>query len=210
MASEKKTAASKLTSTSVKVTLEGLLPIMFDKYPGSNKIQLKWHDKLYLMPGSNVLALPAINILSFLSAQNSTSAPKRLLPSKTYKTTCQACLSAVIIQGPDRARSGDIPFLRDGKDIEVGEFGDDRDPVSGIYKLCHVARLNKGIPNPKERPVLPLPWTLQFRLIYMPNNEVSLGEIHNLFVGGGQTIGLGTFRGAFGKFEVAGWEPDAA
>ena len=201
-----KAEAAKLPTTTVKVTLEGILPIMFDRYPGSNKIQLDWHQKIYLVPGSNVLALPAINILSFLSARNSTSAPKRLLPPKTYKTTCLACLSSVIIQGPDRQSSDFVPFVRSGKAITVGEFTSDADPVSGLYKVNHVARLDKGIPNPKERPVLPLPWSLQFNLIYLANDEVTLGEIHNLFVKGGQTIGLGTFRGAYGKFEVTGWE----
>jgi hypothetical protein len=201
-----KIEAAKLSSETIKVTLKGMLPIMFDRYPGSNKIQLDWRQKIYLTPGSDVLALPAINILSFLSARNSTSAPKRLLPPKTYKTTCLACLSSVIIQGPEAETSDYVPFTRNGKLVRVGEFVNDKDALSGLYKANHVARLDKGIPNPKERPVLPLPWELQFNLIYLENDEVSLGVIHNLFVKGGQTIGLGTFRGAYGKFEVSGWE----
>jgi hypothetical protein len=205
-AEKRPSEAMKIGTTVVDVKLVGMLPIMFDRYPGSNSIQVDWHQKIYLKPGGNVLVLPGINILSFLSAQNSTSAPKRLLPSKTYKTVCQACLSSVVIRSGLSAYGGDIPFLRDGQPIEIGQFESDRDPKSGIYKAVHVARLPKGIPNPKERPVLPLPWELQFELIYMDSDEVRLAEIHNLFVRGGQTIGLGTFRGAYGKFEVAEWK----
>ena len=88
----------------------------------------------------------------------------------------------------------------------MGEFNQDRDPLSGLYKAVHVARLDKGIPNPKERPVLPLPWSLNFFLEYLANDDVKLSEIQDLFVRGGQTVGFGTFRPAYGKFEVAGWE----
>lgn len=69
-----------------------------------------------------------------------------------------------------------------------------------------MARLDKGIPNPKERPVLPLPWSLEFELAILPNQEIKETEIYNLFVEGGLAIGLGTYRGVYGKFFVEKWE----
>ena len=69
-----------------------------------------------------------------------------------------------------------------------------------------MARLDKGIPNPKERPVLPLPWALEFDLTIFPNKEIKEQEIKNLLTEGGQAIGLGTFRGVYGKFAVDKWE----
>ena len=99
-----------------------------------------------------------------------------------------------------------IPFLRKGEPIRVGNFGDEKDELSGIYLDRRVARLDKGIPNPKERPVLPLPWSLSFYLTILPNKEIKEQEIQNLFIEGGIAIGFGTFRGVFGKFEVVGWE----
>ena len=193
-------------ATVVNVTLDGTLPIMLDRYSGSNEIQLPWDQKIYLKPGSDVLVFPTINIISFLSGINTMSAPKRTMPSKAYKNVCMGCLSSVLIRGDAPDGNDGVPFLRNDEPIRVGEFGPDREPLSGLYKAIHVARLNKGIPNPKERPVLPLPWRLRFQLIYLPNEEVTLAMIHNLFVRGGQTIGFGTFRGAFGKFEVTGWD----
>ncbi len=185
------------------VTLEGLTPIMFDRYPGDNDTKLAWHEKVYLMPGSSILCLPASNIVSFLSSHNTNSAPKRLRDKRKFKSICNACLSFVVISGPDG--SANIPLLRDGKPIEMGTPGADKDEKSGIYLDRRVARLDKGIPNPKERPVLPLPWSLTFDLSIIPNSEIKESEVRNLFVDGGIAIGLGTFRGVFGKFAIKEW-----
>lgn len=66
--------------------------------------------------------------------------------------------------------------------------------------------MDKGIPNSKERPVLPLEWSLQFNFQLVPNKEIQEQEILNLFEDGGRALGLGTFRGVFGKFIVNTWE----
>ena len=99
-----------------------------------------------------------------------------------------------------------ITFTRDGKPITVGAFSDRSEPQSGLYLHRAVARLDKGIPNPKERPVLPLPWALEFDLTIYPNKEIKEQEIKNLLAEGGMAIGLGTFRGVFGKFEIEQWD----
>ncbi len=122
-----------------------------------------------------------------------------------FKKIANACLSFVMIEG-NGGHPQYLPFTRDGKSIEVGKFGDDRDSASGIYLDRRVARLDKGIPNPKERPVLPTPWELSFRISILPNKEIKEQEIYNLFEEGGIAIGIGTFRGVFGKFEIATWE----
>jgi hypothetical protein len=69
-----------------------------------------------------------------------------------------------------------------------------------------VARLDKGIPNPKERPVIPKPWALEFDLTLYPSREIQEQEIINLFDEGGRALGLGTFRGVFGKFRIEAWD----
>jgi hypothetical protein len=187
-----------------KVVLKGITEIMFDRYAGDNKTQLQWTQKIYLVPETNVLAMPTTNISSFLSAHNTNSAPKRLRDKRAYKDICNACLSFVQTRGPS-AHQQYIPFMRDGKPITVGNFGETRDPESGLYLHRSVARLDKGIPNPKERPVLPLPWAICFELSIYPNQEIKEQEIRNLFTEGGLAIGLGTFRGVFGKFEIDEW-----
>jgi len=188
-----------------KVTLAGLTDIMFDRFPGDLTTKLTWDQRVYIIPGTNTLCLPTANISSFLSSHNSNSAPKRLRDARKYKAICNACLSFTSIKA-EGENSSYIPFTRNGKPIKLGKFGDSLEKESGIYLMRHTARLEKGIPNPKERPVLPTPWELSFVFTIFPNQEIKEQEIYNLFVEGGVAIGLGTYRGMYGKFEVKKWE----
>ena len=183
------------------VVLEGLTDIMFDRYAGDNKTQLSVSQKLYLSrTDGKTIVFPSLNIVSFLSARNTTSAPKRLMDSRTYGKVAAACLSYVSIN------QSEIPFVRNGKPIVFGGFDGDIDTLSGTYIHRAVARLDKGIPNPKERPTLPTPWELHFDLTISANDEVQEQQLLNLIQKGGRALGLGTFRGVFGKFRVARWE----
>jgi len=184
-----------------EIVLCGTKDIMFDRYAGDNKTQLEPHQKLYLQPGEEypIIGLPAANIMSFLSAHNTNSAPKRLRDKRQYKDIANACLSFLDIEETF------IPLLRDGEPIRFGSFKNDKDEVSGAYIHRSVARLDKGIPNPKVRPVIPAPWEMKFHLTLFPNKEIQEQEILNLFEDGGRALGLGTFRGVFGKFYVKSW-----
>ena len=203
------TAAVKLTNQTETITrsvkLLGTRPLMFDRYAGDNDTKLEVWQKLYFQTGSEVIGLPSANLMSFLSAHNTNSSPKRLRDKRKFKDIANACLSFVEINPLF------IPLLRDGKPIEFGKFavepgGEERDPLSGMYVDRSVARLDKGIPNPKVRPVLPLAWALQFTLTIYPNREIKEQEILNLYEEGGRAIGLGTWRGMYGKFIVSEWE----
>lgn len=200
-----KKSDTRLETITRKIRLVGIRELMFDRYAGDNKTKLSWDQRIYLIPGTNILALPAINFVSFLTAHNTNSAPKRLRDKRAYKDIANACLSFTSITGTKEA-PGYIPILRNDKPIIVGKFGDALEPKSGLYLHRSVARLDKGIPNPKERPVLPLPWAMEFTLDIFPNAEIKEQEIKNLIEEGGLAIGLGTFRGVFGKFIVDSWE----
>lgn len=189
-----------------KVTLIGLADVMFDRYAGDNQTELRPEDKMYFDQDGETLVLPAGNLISLLTAQNTPSAPKRFLDSRQYKKVAQGILSYTVIM-PNL-----VPFTRDGEPIKFGhDFKRNKhgvliDEASGVYIHNGVARLDKGIPNPKVRPVLPLPWELQFQLLYYQNDEVQEEQIRNLLIKGGMSIGVGTFRGVFGKFRIAQWE----
>jgi len=184
-----------------KVRLCGQTDLMFDRYAGDNNTKLEPYQKLYFRPGdTRAIGIPALNIMSFLSAHNTNSAPKRLRDKRKFKDICNACLSFVQIN------PSFIPILRNGKPILFGKFVEDVDPDSGIFIHRAVARLDKGIPNPKERPVVPTPWEVEFEFTLYPNKEIKEQEILNLFEEGGRALGLGTFRGVFGKFYVDLWE----
>lgn len=184
-----------------QVEVRGLTDIMFDRYPGDNNTKLEPWQKLYFQPGdTKVIGLPAENIMSFYSAHNGNSAPKRLRDKRKYKDICNACLSFLQITPHF------IPLLRNGQPIVFDRFANDVDPSSGAYVHYSVARLKDGVPNPKVRPTIPCPWELKFQVQLFPNKEIQEQEILNLLDEGGRALGFGTFRGVYGKFQVESWE----
>ena len=187
------------------VEISGMRDIMFDRYAGDNDTKLSWTEKIYLVPGTNKLCLPASNINSFFTAHNTPSAPKRLREARKFKKICDAIQSFTMIESLDAERPEYIQFYRDGEPVTVGKFDEAYEPESGIYLHRSVARLDKGIPNPKERPVLPRPWSLKFKITIFRNNMIKEAEIRNLLIDGGVAVGLGTYRGQFGKFAVTQW-----
>jgi hypothetical protein len=58
----------------------------------------------------------------------------------------------------------------------------------------------------KERPVLPMPWSLEFDLELWKNPDLTVSILRKLFDVGGICIGFGTYRGVFGKFVVSKWD----
>ena len=183
------------SSLEFKVKLVGLTPILFDRYSGSNEEELAPEKKVYLAGDGSTLVLPALNISSFLSSENGESAPKRIC-GKKWKVVCHAALSFVTIQPLL------IPFSGpDGGLLSTAS--------SQLHIVRHVARMKKGtmvIPNPKVRPQLDPPWQLSFTIALWRNPDLHEDMLARLFVEGGRQIGLGTWRGLFGKFEVAEWE----
>lgn len=187
----------------ILVTLEtrsGMRGIMFDRYAGSNTASLRNEEKLYLSEKSEII-LPPENIYSFLYATNTQSATKTLYDSRTYRTIARALACSVTIE------EDKIVFNRGGNPIIFGALGkDERDPKSGVYVHHSVARLAKGIPNPKQRPVLPAPWSLSFSLFVLPSKELSVQDIKRIFEEGGTCVGLGTFRPQYGRFMLTRFE----
>jgi hypothetical protein len=93
-----------------------------------------------------------------------------------------------------------IPFTRNGKELTVDN--------ANLKVHAAVARMMKGslaIPNPKERPMLDAPWELRFTLTLLETPDLNEKLLRDLFELGGLAIGLGTFRGVFGKFKIESW-----
>ena len=188
-----------LDVTEKVITLIGLTPIMFDRYAGDNKTQLPVEAKMYFLEDGKTLCLPSANVMSFLCAKNTTSIAK-IIGGKSWAKICDATLSYVSVS------PALIPILRDGQPIVFNELIDGVDPVAKITTHKAVARLPKGIPNPKERPLLALPWSLEFKLTIFKNDDIDETYLQTAFVRGGIALGLGTFRGVFGKFQVSEWK----
>ena len=69
-----------------------------------------------------------------------------------------------------------------------------------------MARIKKNastiVPNPKERPVIALPWSLEFMLEFEPDKHCQASTLEEILHFGGKRCGLGTFRPFFGTFKV--------
>ena len=185
----------------LEIHLVGLAPIMFDRYCGSNDATLRPEEKLYKSPEDGAtLIIPAENIMSFLSAELTNSATKLVFESKAYKKISLAMKACVQVE------EAYATFLRNGRPIVFGKFNDKEvDTKSGVYLVRNVAKIKKGtlvVPNPKVRPVLPLPWEIKFSLIVCPHPAITEDILRQVWDRGGIMCGLGTFRPVYGKFAI--------
>lgn len=181
--------SSVITNTA---TLRGIRPIMFDRYGGDNKTKLDTLDKGY-RNAKGEYGIPALNIYSMLAAQNTPSVAKRFY-GKQARDVALGVMSFVNIEAVD----GDDPMHAPLLDADGGTFTSD-DPRIKVWN--HVARLDKGIPNPKERPGIPTPWLVRFKFELQPNQILNEATLKKMVEQGG-ILGLGTFRPIFGRYTV--------
>lgn len=175
----------------IHVQLQGLRPLMFDRYAGDNSTQLPTADRMYLTPDAGLI-IPAINLFSLLAAEQTKSVCRQFF-GKQGKTIALGIGSYVGIE------PFEIPICDDEGPIHYRGWN------GQISEHKAVARVKGGIPNPKTRPVLALPWQITFELTYIENRYCSLENLRQAFDWGG-TLGLGTFRPYFGKYELAMWD----
>lgn len=178
--------------TVIRFLLVGRRPLMFDRYAGDNKTSLPPKEKLYL-DEKRRLMLPAINLFSMLVAENTKSVCRQFF-GKNGKTIALGISSYCVIDPfelPINDAKGHITFT---------DFNDQ------IYVHKAVAKLKGGIPNPKERPCLALPWSIEGTVTYTENPYCSYETLRDAFSRGG-ALGLGTFRPFFGLYTLAAFEP---
>jgi hypothetical protein len=118
---------------------------------------------------------------------------------------CSVAEAATII-GCTEGRVRQLLRSQEMRGIKVNERAWLVEVKDGLYLHRSVARLDKGIPNPKERPTLPCPWSMRFTVQILENNAIKESTVRQLLVDGGIAIGLGTYRGTFGKFVVDFWK----
>lgn len=181
-----------------KIRFTGTRPLMFDKYLG-NDSKASWEEKLYLDTNNNV-CFPAINIFGFLCSENSKSAVKMLHGKKAAPIVQSLSVNVNIVEQY-------IPIMgEDGKILDESSICSKDDDKGQIRKHCAVARIKKTastiVPNPKERPVLALPWSLEFTIEFEPDNNCRASTLEEVFKFGGKRCGIGTFRPFFGTFDV--------
>lgn len=177
--------------TNINVRLQGLRPLMFDRYAGDNNTQLPVAEKMYLNPSAGLI-MPALNLFSLLVAENTKSVCRQFF-GKNGKTIALGISSYTGIS------PFEIPICDDNGPVTFRGWNEQ------IFVHKAVARVKGGIPNPKERPVLALPWHVDFTVEYIENKFATLENLRQAFDMGG-TMGLGTFRPFFGRYELVGWQ----
>jgi hypothetical protein len=176
---------------SIQLQLTGLRPLMFDRYAGDNNTQLPVAERMYLNEKKQLI-MPAINVLSLLAAENTPSVCRQFF-GKQGKTI------ALGVKAYCNVTPFDIPIEDDKGPIVFNGFNEQ----IKVHKA--VARLKGGIPNPKERPVVALPWRLAFTIEYQENKFCTIENLRQAITMGG-TLGLGTFRPYYGRYELTEWE----
>lgn len=174
----------------IEVVLKGLRPLMFDRYAGDNNTILPPEEKMYLDDQSRLI-IPAINVYSLLTAENSKSVTRQFFgrQGKTIGLGISSYTNIEPFEIPIMDTNGPIVFRGWNSQLSVRK---------------DVARVKGGIPNPKTRPILALPWSVAFTVEYQENTYCTLENLRQAFTMGG-TLGLGTFRPYFGRYELTGW-----
>lgn len=188
----------KLETTRIAVRLTGVSDIMFDRFIDYSTEKRPPEQKLYLY-GENEIVLPRENIEAFLFGQD----PKGCaltFEGKRGKDYARMGMSHVFI---DEAV---IPFL-DGKGKPVIFSGF----TGGSLWLHHGSgRTKKGSLSikgeAKDRPVLKMPWSLDFTFSIIKNNLIDETKLFNWLTVGGMQVALGTYRPRWGRFVVEKFE----
>ena len=187
-----------MDTTKIKIGLEGVAPIMFDRFIDHSKEAKPPEQKLYLSEG-NQLVIPAENIYSFLFGENPMGTA-RALEKKAGKEFVRYGMAHIFIDPVL------IPFLDEQNKPVI--FDDFKDGRFLIWESA--ARTKQGTLSIKQeakpRPYLILPWKIEFNLTLVKNEKIDSVKLENWFRQGGIIIGLGTYRPRFGRFIVSEWE----
>ena len=188
---------SKLEKTVINVGLSGLADIMFDRFIDYSTEKRPPEQKLYLAE-KNQVVLPADNILYFMFAQDPPGCAKTF-EGKSSKDYMRVGLSHIFVS-PTL-----IPLLDEkSKPIFFKEFG------AKLYVDYSSPRVKKGgisiKQEAKARPVLKLPWNIEFKITIVKNNIINEVKLSNWFTKGGLEIALGTYRPRYGRFDISKWE----
>lgn len=181
----------------LNVGLSGLSQIMFDRFIDHSKEVRPPEQKLYLTK-DKVVVLPSENVNAFLFSENPPGCAKAF-EAKGGKEFIRLGQSHVVIQ------PSIIPFTSNGKKVIFKEFDD---KTFSIFEAA--PRTKQGSLSIKQetkfRPVLEMPWEIDFQIVLIKNEKLDGDKLKNWFDRGGIEIGLGTYRPRFGRFMVIKWE----
>jgi hypothetical protein len=146
---------------------------------------------MYFDKSGKFLVLPASNIVGFLTSKSSHSCLRVFTSNKEWKTRGPEITGNVAVDPLL------VPFTANGKPVEFsGEWNDQ------IYLDERMARPSSTARVIAKRPVLDIPWELEFTMFVNETEFVTVDRIKDWFVRGGVSVGIGAYRPMFGRFEV--------
>jgi hypothetical protein len=90
-----------------------------------------------------------------------------------------------------------IPFLNDNEPITFDGKWSDK-----VYIDERMARPSATARVVARRPVIDIPWILEFALTINETEFVTVARIKDWFTRGGISVGIGAYRPMFGRFEA--------
>jgi hypothetical protein len=184
----------------IDVTLSGIADLMFDKFIDHSKEKRPVEQKLYLIDKDKMI-LPAENIYSFLNGDNPAGAI-RTVEKRGARDYLQVSKGHIMVNPQV------IPIVDDnGGEIRW----DKEDAKFYIYEMAG----RTGPPSQRvkqeaqPRPVLKLPWHVNFKLTVVKNNLIDEYKLEAWFRHGGLLVGLCNNRPRFGRFFVSNWQVES-
>jgi len=172
-----------------KIKLNGLTPIMFDPFYGQEQRPVE--KKLYFGKDGQTLILPSSNIIGFLSSQKGHSCLRLYVKSTEWTTRSNE------IRGCVSVMPSEIEFKAHGEPVKfTGEW------TKQLTVDKRMVQPNKKVRDIAYRPVLDIPWLLEFEIAIYQTEFVSEDRILGWFIDGGFQVGLGANRPLFGRFET--------
>ena len=185
----------------IRVRLDGVADIMFNRFIDHSKEPRPPEQKFYLMEGNKVV-LPGANIESFLFGESKPPGCAKRFEGKAGSRYAQEGKALVWVE------ESFIQLMNEGNPIVFDEFkGQFRVHMEAAVTLMSGGKVIKQEAQP--RPVVALPWWLQFHLTIIKgdmNRTIDSDKLYNWFNSGGVLIALGTHRPKFGRFMVSEWE----
>lgn len=193
----------KLKMEIVKVTLEGVADIMFDKFYDYSDEKRPAEQKLYLY-GDNEVVLPATNFYSYLNGAKKPGLIKTIHGRKAGKYLAVSAGHIFIEEDP-------IFFLDENKDTIKFKTDDLYSKNGSKFLVWEESALvgsgNKIVKKEIEpRPVMRTPWFLKFTLQIIENELINASKLENWMAIGGIRVALCNYRPRFGRFVVKQWD----
>ena len=174
----------------------GIKPLLFNKFLGMEG-EFPAEQRLHLV-GKKVI-IPADMIYSFLFQEKPGGCCQRF-EGKAYKRIAKTGW-AILAVNPES-----IPITHEGKEITFDKFN-----KNGIDEKAGMRIFESTVSQPKpiltKRPLIDLPWEIEFKITLYKNNFITKEKLYNWLVVGGFQVGIGSYRPRFGQFAIEKFEP---